>query len=454
MPAYPLPPAELFHDVVAIDVNALVEQHPENLLSKALTNHLAIPRWKRFTSEIKGIFRSIRRHVKGGSNAQYIPVLAEADPSKFAVSVCTVDGQMYSVGDYNWGFSIQSCVKPLLYAMALQENGLKRVHRHVGHEASGLAFNEVSLNKDELPYNPMVNSGAIATASTVRPQESSAARFRAFKKFVEGLAGPIKVGFSQPTYLCESETAWRNNALVYFMMKAGVFSKDVDPLQSLDFYLQACSIEVTARAAACVAATLATGGIMPLTGERQIESWVAHTVIQQIFVGGMYDASGEWSVQVGLPAKSGVAGLIYVIIPNRAGIAIVSPPLDDHGNSFRGVEFCRRLLRSYPLGIFDQIISASIDERGHSNVLADEPRGGSAQGGGSSSSGGPGTVVAESVLDPEQYHGQAQAASTADPGAGHDRGTWGAGGSVATDLAESKQQGGADEDGREGQGQR
>jgi len=159
---------ELFHDVVAIDVNQLVEQHPENLLSKALTNHLAIPRWKRFTSEIKGIFRKIRKSVKGGTNAQYIPVLAEADPSKFAVSVCTVDGQMYSVGDYNWGFSIQSCVKPLLYAMALQENGLKRVHRHVGHEASGLAFNEVSLNKDELPYNPMVNSGAIATASTVR----------------------------------------------------------------------------------------------------------------------------------------------------------------------------------------------------------------------------------------------------------------------------------------------
>jgi len=128
----------------------------------------------------------------------------------------------------------------------------------------------------------------------------------------------------------------------------------------------------------------------------------------------MYDASGEWSVQVGLPAKSGVAGLIYVIIPNRAGIAIVSPPLDDHGNSFRGVEFCRRLLQSYPLGIFDQIISASIDERGHSNVLADEPRGTA-----SSMSQSAGTVIAESVIDPDAFHRDMMGeGETADPEAG------------------------------------
>ena len=179
------------------------------------------------------IFEDVKREVSGGACASYIPALASADPSLFAVSICTVDGQQFSCGDAAATFSFQSCVKPLIYAVAVEDRGLSLVHRHVGFEPSGLAFNEVSLNPAGLPHNPMVNAGAISTGALVGPgcvrsvagrgrlycsltrvcgdplscSLDNAAKFRYFQKRLQAMAGGRKVSFSQETYLGEVRVA-------------------------------------------------------------------------------------------------------------------------------------------------------------------------------------------------------------------------------------------------------
>jgi glutaminase A len=321
-----------------------------------LEGRLAVPNWPEFSAKITELYNVIKSRPLRGANASYIPILEEADSNWFGISVCTVDGQRFDIGDTDVDFSIQSCVKPLMYAVAIEDVGLERVHKHVGIEPSGLAFNEVSLNADGLPHNPMVNAGAIATGSCVKPGADMSTRFKHFSDKLKALAGGAgKVGFSQPTYLCEFETAWRNNALMYYMEEAGVFPVDVTPEAALDFYIQCCAIEVNTASAAGMAATLANGGTSPLTGVPCLSTATVKSVLTLMFSCGMYDYSGEWCVHVGLPAKSGVAGLVYVVIPHVMGIAIFSPPLDSHGNSVRGVEFCKRLLHNYPYGVFDSM---------------------------------------------------------------------------------------------------
>ncbi|MDR3737999.1 MAG: glutaminase [Terracidiphilus sp.] len=182
-----------------------------------------------------------------------------------------------------------------------------------------------------------------------------AERFRYFLEKVKDLAGGGKVGYSQPTYMCEFDTAWRNRALTYYLEEAGVFPVDVTPEAALDFYIQCCSIEVNTVSAAGIAATLANGGTSPLTGKHCLSSHTLRAVLTLMFTCGMYDYSGEWCVHVGLPGKSGVAGLIYVVIPHVMGIAIFSPPLDSHGNSVKGVEFCKALVTRFPYGVFDKL---------------------------------------------------------------------------------------------------
>ena len=345
-------------DAGNIDLQSVM-QGPESPLKRALNGNLAIPEWARFKQDIEAIFNEVKK-IKGGRNADYIPILAEADPDRFAVAITTVDGQQLVLGDADDDYSIQSCVKPLLYAVAASDLGLKKVHRHVGAEPSGLAFNEISLNADNLPHNSMINPGAIATAGLVGLEMEADERFRYFLDRVSAMAGGEHVGFSQQTYLCEQETAWRNNALMYYLHEAGVFPRERTPEDILDFYLQACSVEVNTKTAANIAATLAKGGTCPLTGEQCVAPQIIKAVLTIMFSAGMYDYSGEWCVHVGLPAKSGVAGLVYCVIPHVMGVAIWSPPLDSHGNSVKGVEFCKRLLARYKFGIFNAILSDSV----------------------------------------------------------------------------------------------
>ena len=321
---------------------------------------MAVADWGAFTAKLRSIFEQIEREVPStaGNPADYIPALAMVDPTRFGFAITTVDGQQYACGDLGENVSIQSCVKPLVYAISSNENGSRAVHSHVGIAPSGLLFNEVTLNEAGLPHNPMINSGAIATAGTFNPIMGSSQRYKHLVSRLAAMAGGVKSGFSQSVYLSEKATAYRNQALVHYMSEGNkVFtSETMKGADALDFYLQSCSLETSTAQLANIAAMLAKGGISPLTGEVCLDPSVVKTTLTLMFSCGMYDYSGTWCMTVGLPAKSGVGGMIYIVVPNVMGMALFAPPLDSRGNSVRGIALAKAICGFYKLSMFDQIV--------------------------------------------------------------------------------------------------
>ena len=264
--------------------------------------------------------------------------------------------------------------------MALEEHGDEKVHQHVGHEPSGASFDELTLNKKGRPHNPLINAGAIMCCSLIGQTEKAAARAGGAKLDQPGwegrrldfvmetwrrLSGGAEPRFNSPVYLSERQTADRNFALAYFMREKGAFPSDVELEDVLDFYFQSCSVEMTAEMMSVVAATLANGGICPVTGERVFAPDTVQRVLSLMSTCGMYDYSGEFVFRIGLPAKSGVSGAIMVVVPNVVGFCTWSPRLDELGNSVRGIDFFRRLVDAYNFHNFDNLsgITAKKDPR-------------------------------------------------------------------------------------------
>ncbi|MEM8883144.1 MAG: glutaminase A [Planctomycetota bacterium] len=325
------------------------------LIERALRGDLAIPDFPRFRGEIDEIYAATRA-VEGGSVADYIPQLARVDPSLYAVSLVTVDGQRHSIGDARHPFSVQSCCKPINYCLAVEEHGEDRVHAHVGCEPSGQMFNELTLNGLGRPHNPMINAGAIMSCSLIRPGLSSADRFDFVNEMWTRLCGGRKPGFSNPMYLSERRTADRNFALGYFMRENGAFPEGTDLLETLEFYFQCCSLEIDAEAFAMAAGTLANGGICPVTGEQVLQPDTVRKCLSLMESCGMYNYSGQWAFSIGLPAKSGVSGALIVIVPNVMGLCVYAPRLDANGNSVRGIAFCRELVDRFNFHSYDNLV--------------------------------------------------------------------------------------------------
>ncbi len=339
---------------------ALFEEIMKNnaLIRKSFERLLIIPEFEAFCGSIAEIFEEASRN-KAGKLADYIPQLSRVDPELFAVSICTIDGQRFSLGDVRQPFCLQSSCKPINYCLAMEELGEEEVHRHVGREPSGHTFNELSLNKRNLPHNPMINAGAIMCNALLKRDESLADRYDYVKNTWQRLTGGRPISFSNSVYLSEKQTADRNFALAYFMREKKAFPPGTDLNDTLDFYLQCCSIESCVADTSVAAATLANSGANPLTGDKIFsESTVQHCMSLMLSC-GMYDFSGEFAFHVGLPAKSGVSGVILVVVPNVMGIAIYSPRLDALGNSVRGVEFCERLVDRYNFHIYDSLNRSS-----------------------------------------------------------------------------------------------
>ncbi|MBS4730211.1 glutaminase A [Mycobacterium sp. SM1] len=288
--------------------------------------------------------------------ADYIPQLKRVDPDKFGVAICTVDGQRFTIGDAHDLFCVQSICKPVNYSLALEEHGVATVHRHVGREPSGRSFNELSLNGDGLPHNPMINSGAIMTCSLLRPHDELADRFDYVAETWRRLSASSRVGFNNSVYLSERRTADRNFALGYFMREHSAFPDGTDLVEILEFYFQCCSIEVDAQALAAAAATFANAGINPLTNDRIFKPGTVRHCLSLMSSCGMYDYSGEFAFIIGLPAKSGVSGGLMLVVPGVMGVCIWSPRLDEHGNSVRGVAFCKEFVARYNFHVFDSLI--------------------------------------------------------------------------------------------------
>lgn len=296
-----------------------------------------------FTSHIDELYESAKKQ-SGGKVADYIPQLAKFSPDLWGVSVCTVDGQRHSIGDTKVPFCLQSCVKPLKYAIAVNDLGTEYVHRYVGKEPSGLRFNKLFLNEDDKPHNPMVNAGAIVVTSLIKQGVNNAEKFDYVMQFLNKMAGNEYVGFSNATFQSERESGDRNFAIGYYLKEKKCFPEGTDMVGILDFYFQLCSIEVTCESASVMAATLANGGFCPITGERVLSPEAVRNTLSLMHSCGMYDFSGQFAFHVGLPAKSGVAGGILLVVPNVMGMMCWSPPLDKMGNSVKGIHFCHDLV--------------------------------------------------------------------------------------------------------------
>ncbi|XP_048725692.2 glutaminase kidney isoform, mitochondrial isoform X2 [Caretta caretta] len=313
------------------------------LLTQAFRRKFVIPDFMSFTSHIDELYESAKKQ-SGGQVADYIPQLAKFSPDLWGVSLCTVDGQRHSVGDTKVPFCLQSCVKPLKYAVAVNDLGTEYVHRYVGKEPSGLRFNKLFLNEDDRPHNPMVNAGAIVITSLIKQGANNAEKFDYMMQFMNNMAGNEYVGFNNATFQSERESGDRNFAIGYYLKEKKCFPEGTDMVAVLDFYFQLCSIEVTCESASVMAATLANGGFCPITGERVLSPESVRNTLSLMHSCGMYDFSGQFAFHVGLPAKSGVAGGILLVVPNVMGLMCWSPPLDKMGNSVKGIHFCHDLV--------------------------------------------------------------------------------------------------------------
>jgi glutaminase A len=278
--------------------------------------------------------------VRDGAVATYIPELATVDPEHFGLATCTVTGEVVSVGDGETPFTIQSICKPFLYATALAHEGRHAVHRRVGVEPSGDAFNSVIRveSGSNRPHNPMINAGAIVIASLLCAEGAETAVDRVVAEFGRW-TGRSDLAIDEAVYQSEAATGDRNRAIAYLMRHLGMLG---DPVEgAVDLYFRACSVTVTSRDLAVMAATLASGGRNPCTGEQVVRSDVVRDVLTIMSTCGMYDGTGRFAVDVGMPAKSGVSGGILAVAPGRLGLAVYAPRLDAKGNSVRGVAVLR-----------------------------------------------------------------------------------------------------------------
>lgn len=288
--------------------------------------------------------------LQTGRLASYIPELAKMNPDWFSICVATVDGQVFEVGDAHPLFTIQSISKVFVYGLALEDHGRDRVLSKVGVEPTGDAFNAIVLDEpSKRPYNPMVNAGAIATTSLIKGKGATERLNRMLAMFERYIGHESFIDMS--TFMSERTTGHRNRAMAHLMLNFGMIDEPLD--EAMDLYFQQCSLMVNCRDLAVMAATLANRGVNPMTGVQALPACYVRDLLSIMYTCGMYNFAGEWAYKVGLPAKSGVSGGLIVVVPNRLGIGIFSPLLDDRGNSVRGVKVCEDLSQQFGLHLFD-----------------------------------------------------------------------------------------------------
>ena len=322
----------------------MAEKH--DLQSLASSIQAVVSPFREYLKDLHEKYRSLDE----GAVADYIPELASADPNWFGICAVTVDGQVFEVGDCDQLFTIQSISKAFVYGMALEDHGRDYVWSKVSVEPTGEAFNSIVLDqKTNRPYNPMVNSGAIATTDLIKGKGGTERLNRILDMFRRYTGRVLDI--SVPIFLSEKATGHRNRAIAYLMLNFGMVSERIE--ETLELYFQQCSIMLNGRDLAMITATLANGGVNPITGERAIDERYVQDVISVMLTCGLYDYSGEWAYRVGMPAKSGVGGGVTAVVPQKLGIGVFSPPLDQKGNSVRGIKVCEDLSRDFGLHLFN-----------------------------------------------------------------------------------------------------
>ena len=277
--------------------------------------------------------------LKEGKNADYIPALAKVDPNLFGIALVTVDGKVFTAGDIKTEVSIQSISKVFTMAQVIQEQGIESVEKQIGVDATGARFNSIIaiegvrnvVGTGAPEMNPLVNPGAISATSMVRGSSADAV-WNKIIGFHNDAAGR-QLSVLQDVYKSESDSNQRNQAIGALMLAYGYIKNNWQ--QAVDLYTRQCSIGVNARDLAMMAATLAASGKNPVSGKQVLDADKVPGVLAVMATAGLYDDSGKWLYHTGLPAKSGVGGGLIAVSPGKFGIAVVSPPLDDAGNSVR-----------------------------------------------------------------------------------------------------------------------
>ncbi|MCP9785957.1 glutaminase A [Cyanobium sp. N5-Cardenillas] len=328
---------------------------PDHLRDDDRLRHQDADRHANVIQELLGELHASFSGVREGRVADYIPELAKACPDDFGIVIATSGGRIYEIGDTRKEFTIQSISKPFIYALALKTLSFDFMASKIDVEPSGEAFNAISLDPDSgKPRNPMINAGAIAASAQICDADPGGA-VELLLEYFEELAGR-RLTINEDVYRSEKETGHRNRAIGHLLRNFNIIESDPEP--ALDLYFQQCAISVTCRDLAVMAATLACQGRNPFTGGHPLSYDITVRVLALMGTCGMYDFAGQWLHDVGIPAKSGVAGGVMAVIPGRLGIATYSPPLDNFGNSVRGVAVCRQLSVGVGLSLFNQYYQA------------------------------------------------------------------------------------------------
>jgi glutaminase len=274
------------------------------------------------------------KDVKEGANADYIKELATVDPNIFGIALVTTDGQVYQEGDIKSMVSIQSVSKVFTMAKVIEEQGYQAVQDKIGVDATGEVFNSITaverMRGKEI--NPLVNPGAIAATSLIAGADSSAKWKNVLQVHSDFAARPLAL--NMPVYISEAGDNLRNQAIAHLLLAYGRMY--FDPVQATDIYTKQCAINVSAKDAGVMAATLANGGVNPVSKKKVVSPAAVMHTLPAMSTAGLYDDSGIWFYNAGVPAKSGVGGCLIAVVPGKFGIAVVSPPLDKAGNSVKG----------------------------------------------------------------------------------------------------------------------
>jgi len=303
--------------------------------------------------DINQLLTRIHERTKGGVDGScynIAPDVFTVDPDAYAISITTVDGRRYSAGNCDAPFLIQSISKVFAYGLALEDNGREVVLQNVDVEPSGDPYDGIIRleQRSKLPHNPMVNTGGIATTALIKG-EGPAQRLDRILNMYERFIGH-EVHIDMRTYLAETTSGDRNKAIAYLLRHFGLLENEVD--DALSLYLQQCSAVINCEDLSTMGATLANGGVNPITNQRAIQEDYVSDLLTVMYTCGMYDFAGEWSYRIGLPAKSGVSGGILAVVPGQMGIAVYSPRLDLHGNSIAGIKALESISAELDLHIF------------------------------------------------------------------------------------------------------
>jgi glutaminase len=285
-----------------------------------------------------------------GENSQDYPALARVRSELFGVCVVGTSGNVYAVGDTEHEFSIMSVSKPFVFALVCQQIGAAQAREKLGANSTGLPFNSLSAVERSADgrTNPMVNAGAIATTSLV-PGTTGDAKWRFIRDGLSGFAGRT-LALNEEVYVSASETNFRNRSIAQLLQSCERIY--CDPVQATDLYTRQCSLNVSAKDLAVMGATLADGGVNPLTKERVVDATVCHYALAVMTTAGLYETSGDWLYDIGLPGKSGIGGGIVTVSPGKGGLGTFAPPLDKAGNSVKGQLVAKFLSQRLGMDLF------------------------------------------------------------------------------------------------------